>query len=90
MQKFSAFAWKTKHKGHEIGCFWEHTRVRDKFMPCGQCDMPEESMPHILFECKASGPRPEHGVETGREIMASSWQTMAAYITGANPGSRAH
>jgi hypothetical protein len=54
-QKFSSFAWKTLHEGHKIGRFWEHTRVRDEYMPCDQCDVPEESMTHILFDCRVSG-----------------------------------
>jgi hypothetical protein len=27
----------------------------DEFMPCRQCDVPNESIIHILLECKTSG-----------------------------------
>lgn len=54
-QKFSAFAWKGLHEGHKVGRFWEHTTMRDSYMPCEQCNIPVESMEHIMLECSVSG-----------------------------------
>lgn len=52
-QKFSAWAWKTTHQAYKIGPYWRDFCVERA--PCTQCDVPEETMEHILTECRCSG-----------------------------------
>jgi hypothetical protein len=51
------FIWKAIHGGHKVGEWWRHTDCADEFMPCKECDVPIESIGHIILECQVSGQR---------------------------------
>jgi hypothetical protein len=54
--KPSVFLWKSIHQIHKIGKFWKTIpELTERRMPCDVCEVEEESMEHILLECKATG-----------------------------------
>jgi hypothetical protein len=69
-KKSTIFLWKGVHEAHKVGRYWEHTPVKDTFMPCDHCDIPEESIEHILLHCKASGQ------ETVWKLAESLWRRV--------------
>ena len=50
-----AFLWKTMHSAYKIGRYWSNIPTLEQRGICHACNGVEESMEHILTECKASG-----------------------------------
>jgi hypothetical protein len=48
------FLWKSMHNAHKCGKFWDNIPGYEQRATCPVCNE-EESMEHILLECKASG-----------------------------------
>ncbi|KAF6747264.1 hypothetical protein DFP72DRAFT_992593 [Ephemerocybe angulata] len=69
-KKSRVFLWKAMHNAHKVGCFWEHTKLALTRAPCRYCDVPRESLEHILFECKASGQ--EYVWDVAKEYWANT------------------
>ncbi|KAF5334198.1 hypothetical protein D9611_014502 [Ephemerocybe angulata] len=67
-QKFGAYAWRTLHEGYKLGKYWDNIdELRDDRMPCRDCEVPIESMAHILQDCRVSGQ------ETIWELAKAVW-----------------
>jgi len=53
--KIRAFLWKAMHSAYKVGKYWLHIPSFEQRGLCHACENVEESMEHILTECKASG-----------------------------------
>ena len=53
--KIRAFLWKAMHSAYKVGKYWSHIPSFEQRGLCHACENVEESMEHILTECKVSG-----------------------------------
>jgi ribonuclease HI len=53
--RIRVFLWKTMHNAYKCGRYWSHIPSFEQRGICHACENVEESMEHILTECKASG-----------------------------------
>ena len=54
--KIQAFLWKVMHNAYKVGKYWTNIPSCEQRAQCHACEGVEESMEHILTECRASGP----------------------------------
>jgi hypothetical protein len=53
--KIRAFLWKVAHNAYKVGKYWTNIPTCEQRAKCHACEDVEESMEHILTECRASG-----------------------------------
>ena len=53
--RIRAFMWKAMHNAYKCGRYWAHIPTCEQRGLCHACENVEESIEHILTECKASG-----------------------------------
>ena len=53
--RIRAFMWKAMHNVYKCGKYWSHIPNFEQRGLCHACENVEDSMEHILTECKASG-----------------------------------
>jgi hypothetical protein len=53
--RIRAFLWKAMHNAYKIGKYWSNIPSFEQRGLCHACDNVEESMEHVLTECRASG-----------------------------------
>lgn len=53
--KIRAFLWKVMHNAYKVGKYWINIPSCEQRAQCHACEGVEESMEHILTECRASG-----------------------------------
>jgi len=53
--RIRGFLWKVMHNAYKIGKYWRNIPTCEERGLCQVCDRVEESMEHILTECRATG-----------------------------------
>ena len=53
--RIRSFLWKTMHNAYKCGKYWRNIPTCEERGLCQVCDRVEESMEHILTECRATG-----------------------------------
>lgn len=66
--RIRAFMWKTMHGAYKCGKYWANIPTCEHRGICHACEGTEESVEHILTECKASGQ--EEVWKTAEELWA--------------------